>query len=280
MNEEVSVFLVKGNAICHSEGVIVQASCYADAAPALRRSTRHGSVRVLARLTQSGIKHVKRHLVSLLGAGDGDEALIVVVGRLVDLDDAATQLTDLINLLTTFADDSANHVVRNENLLRDGLSRVTGTALHRLLRRSGMTSLRWTGTAVGLRLLRASASISSTRRARAIAHLTTLLRLHGLLSSLVRHTGLASWWASRLVLLAAEVVRVPHLPTSVLRHIRNDLHATRNDASRCTTAGGISRSCSASEAVRQLLHQGAAYVISGNVNGICNTQDDQGTLGG
>ena len=70
------------------------------------------------------------------------------------------------------------------------------------------------------------------------------------------------------------------MTTCGLRDIWHDLHATRNNASRGTTASGISRSCSASEAVRQLLHQGAAHVISGNVNGICDTQDDQRTLGG
>lgn len=85
-------------------------------------STRHGRVGVLTRLTQSRIEHVQRHLVALLGTGDSHEALVVVVLGFVNLDDTSAELADLVDLGAALADDSADHVVRDEDLLSDRLA--------------------------------------------------------------------------------------------------------------------------------------------------------------
>jgi hypothetical protein len=52
-----------------------------------------------------------------------DETLVAIVSGLVDLDDVATELTHLVALRTTLADDRTNHVVgRHGDLLRQGLA--------------------------------------------------------------------------------------------------------------------------------------------------------------
>lgn len=69
-------------------------------------------------LTKPRVEHVKRHPVALLGAGDRDETLIAIVLRLINLNHTVADLSDLIDLLTALADDGANHIVGNEDLLR------------------------------------------------------------------------------------------------------------------------------------------------------------------
>jgi hypothetical protein len=200
--------------------------------------TRHGSVRVLTRLTQSGVQHVERHLVALLRAGDGDQTFVVVVLWLVDLDDAAAQLAYFINLGTTLADDGSHHVVRDEDLLGDGLTRETSAALHRLLW-SGRVRLSWACVAVRLGLLRTGTNVWRTRRASAVAH-GGLRVLSRRLTLLVGHGVLRSRGACRRVCWpAAVLVWVTHLATSVLGNVRDDLHATGNDALRTSVTDGI-----------------------------------------
>ena len=72
----------------------------------------------LTDLTKSRVEHVERHPVALLSARNRDETLVVVILRLVDLDDAAADLADLIDLLATLADNSPHHIIRDEDLLR------------------------------------------------------------------------------------------------------------------------------------------------------------------
>jgi hypothetical protein len=241
--------------------------------------TRHGSVRVLTRLTQSGVKHVERHLVALLRAGDGDQALIVVVLRLVDLDDAAAQLAYFVNLSTTLADDGSHHVVRDEDLLGDRLAREGSTALHRLLW-SGRVRLSWTCVAVRLGLLRTSTNVWCARRAGTVAH-RGLGVLSRRLALLVGHGVLRSRGARRRVCWPAAVLfGVAHLAASMLGSVRDDLHTTGNDALRTSVTDSISRSGRASEAFGQLLDESAANIISGNVNSVSNTEDHKRTLCG
>jgi len=68
-------------------------------------------------LTKSGVQHVQRHAIALLGARDGHEPLVAIVLRLVDLDHTAADLPDLVDLLAALADDGTDHVVRDEDLL-------------------------------------------------------------------------------------------------------------------------------------------------------------------
>jgi hypothetical protein len=154
-------------------------------------------------------------LVALLRTSDSHQTLVVVVLRFVDLDDAATELAYFIDLGTTFSDDRSHHIVGNEDLLGDGLSRERGTSLHRLLRRSRA----WLGrtcVTIGLRLLRTGTNVGRTRRASTIAHLS-LRVLHRRLSLLVGHGVLWRGGTARLTSLSTAVlIRVAHLATSVL----------------------------------------------------------------
>lgn len=70
------------------------------------------------KLTKSRIQHVQRHLVTLLGSRDRNQALIAAFLRLVDLDHATTQVPNLIDLRTALPDNSTNHIVGDVNLLR------------------------------------------------------------------------------------------------------------------------------------------------------------------
>ena len=74
------------------------------------------------KLTKSGIQHVERHLVGLLCSCDSNQTLIAVVLRLVDFDHATTKLPDLVDLRSALANDSTDHVVWNEDLLRKRLT--------------------------------------------------------------------------------------------------------------------------------------------------------------
>jgi hypothetical protein len=200
--------------------------------------TRHGSVRILTRLTQSGVQHVERHLVALLRAGDGNQALVVVVLRLVDLDDAAAQLAYLVDLGTTLADDGSHHVVRDEDLLGDGLAWEGSTTLHRLLW-SGRVRLSWACVAVRLGLLRTGTNVWGTWRASTVAH-RGLRVLRRRLALLVGHGVLGSRGARRRVCWpAAVLVWVAHLAASMLGNVRDDLHATGNDALRTSVTDSV-----------------------------------------
>lgn len=68
-------------------------------------------------LTQSGVKHVEGHLIALGSTRDGHQPLVAVVLWLVDLDHTPAQLSDLVDLGSSFANDCPYHVVRNEDLL-------------------------------------------------------------------------------------------------------------------------------------------------------------------
>lgn len=70
-----------------------------------------------SKLTKSRIEHVEGHSVAFLGASDSDKTLVAVILWLIDLNYGARNLTDLIDLLATFSDDSSNHVIRNVDLL-------------------------------------------------------------------------------------------------------------------------------------------------------------------
>lgn len=73
-------------------------------------------------LTESLIQHVQCHLIAFLRASNSDQTLVAVILWFVNLDDAATKLTNLIDFRSAFTNDSANHVVWNINLLRQWLA--------------------------------------------------------------------------------------------------------------------------------------------------------------
>lgn len=77
------------------------------------------------------------------------------------------------------------------------------------------------------------------------------------------------------VVMAFETARMTVLASGGLRDVRYNLHATRDDTSWPAAAGRIRRCRGASKALRELLDQSLSHVISGDVNCVGDTQDDQ-----
>lgn len=225
-------------------------------------------------LTEPRIEHVQRHLIAFLGASDGDQSFVAVVLRLIDFDHTAAQVANLIDLGPSLANDCTHHVVGNINLLRDGLSRHRLRRLARLpVRaglRSGLASIRswlWHWTTI-------------TRRPRGGCICLCVRRVD--LLSRTRGRGTHKWLRRhslrRCCVVSLVGIWMAKLPSCGLWHIRNDLHAPRDNPGRPSTPGGISRSARSSKSLSQLLNQGHSYVVGGDMDCICNAEYHQGAL--
>ena len=69
-------------------------------------------------LTKPRVEHVQRHLVTFRGSSNSHEPLVAIILRLVNLNHAAAELPDFIDLGSTFPDNRPHHVIRDEYLLR------------------------------------------------------------------------------------------------------------------------------------------------------------------
>jgi hypothetical protein len=198
-------------------------------------------------LTETRIEHEEGHLVALLSSSNGDETLVAVVLGFVDLNDTSTELAYLVDLRTALSDDSADHVVGDEDLLSQ---RLAGHhALHGLLRgacvsgrccsRSGLSRV---GRSVRSWSMRTCADVWLSGRCSGVVH--GCLRVHGCGCAAVRvlllHTIASRGRAALSRRLATEVVWGTPLSTSRLRNIRNDLHTSRYDTSRSAATSSIS----------------------------------------
>ncbi len=231
---------------------------------------------LMLQLTKPGIEHVERHLVTFLSTRDGHETLVAVVLRFVDLDDTATQCTDLINLRTALANDRANHIVRNEYLLGHGLPGYH--SLHRLCGRTRVAGrLRGVMSTVWLRLMRAGAGVALPGRARSIVQ----RRLRMLLRSLtvqVRHAVRVRRSTVSLIGVLPVIVWMTPLTTSSLRNIWHHLHSSRDGASGPTGPRCVRRGGWATESLGELLYEGTAHIIGGDVDCVGHSQYHQGAL--
>jgi hypothetical protein len=81
-------------------------------------------------------------------------------------------------------------------------------------------------------------------------------------------------------MVAFEGIGVTVLASSGLRNVWHNLHTTRNSTGRTTAASGICRSRGTTVTFRQLLDQGNGDIVSSNVDGICDTEDDKGPFSG
>lgn len=70
-------------------------------------------------------------------------------------------------------------------------------------------------------------------------------------------------------------VWVSRLASSVLRNIGNDLHAAHNRTMWTTLPLTVIRSCWSSKSICQLLNEGAANVVGGDVDGIGDTENNE-----
>lgn len=235
-------------------------------------------------LTKSGIEHVERHPVAFLRACDGDEALVTIILRLVNLDHAATDLSDLVDLLTTLANDGTDHVVGDVNLLSQG-GAWHPSSRHWL----GVGSAMWLRTRMRTLLVRWH---MGRRRSIGSSSLSTIVNGHGrvwlrgvgmgaVLRGAVwlrRHRVSSRIWTTPSV--SAIILPVTVVAASGLRQVRDYLHASRDHSCRATASSGIRRCRRSSESLVQLLKERAADVIRGYVHGICDAHNDQRALRG
>ena len=223
-------------------------------------------------LTKSRIEHVQSHLVTLLGSRDCNQTLVTVILRLIDFDNTSAQLPYLVDLRAPLANNSSNHIIRNENLLGERLSR--DHTLDRLLRWSGMTLL---SSTMLLRLMRASTCIIRCLWSTAIMYWLLLLLLWRLTMQ-VRYTVRIGRRLVSLVCVTAVVVWMTVLSASRLRNIWNNLHASGHNTSRSAAPSGICRSSRSAKSLRQLLDKGLAYVISGYMDSVSNAKNNERPL--
>ena len=219
-------------------------------------------------LTESRIEHVKRHLVAFRSSSDSHESLVAVVLRLVDLDHAAAELSYLIDLGSTFPNDCSNHIVRNEDLLRQGLTRYH--SLHWLSWWSSMAVSRLV-TAMWDRLMRPSSRITMLRRAAVMCWRLWRLLLLRRLPVKVGDTVRIGWCTLWLVVVALVIIRMAVVPPCRLRNVRDNLHPSRDNACWSTATGSICRCCWSAEALCQLFYQCLAYVIGSDVDSVGNS---------
>jgi len=236
--------------------------------------------------TESGIEHVERHLVSLLRAGNGDKPLVGVVLGFVDLDRTTTELADLIDLGSTFTNDGTNHVVRDEDLLKN----LAGHALDRLRRTTLLRNLRTNSDMRGIEprthcllglVSRGEGLATASRRAGPILHSLLGVWLLGELRIRVVHIGHSiriGRTADSLVSVLAVLLGMRPMSTNGLRLIWLDYHAAWDKVRLITTTRSVVRRSWPTVFLSQLFDQGLGNIIDSNVDRVCNTHDDQGAL--
>lgn len=225
--------------------------------------------------TKSGVEHVESHLVALLGSSDGDQTLVAVILRFVDLDHTSTQVPDLVDLGTTLTNDGTDHVIGDVDLLGQWLAGDNPS--HRCSGRSAMRLSRLRST-VRRGLMRTSTGVRCAGRSIVKGRLCD--RGWGGLAVEVRDTistGRCPVWLS---VVSLERVWMTVLSTSRLRNIGHHLHTARNDTSRTTASGGVGRSSWSSKPLSELLDQGHSHIVGGNMHSISNTKNDKRTLSG
>ena len=115
-----------------------------------------------------------------------------------------------------------------------------------------------------------------------IALLRRTAIVYGRLRLLLGRLTMKIWHAIRvcrrtlwLVVVSPIIIRMAILTSGWLRHVGNNLHTARNNTSRPSTSSSIRRSCWATKALGQLLHQRLSNVVGSDVHSICDTEDDQ-----
>lgn len=221
--------------------------------------------------TESGIQHVQSHLVTFLRSSDCNQAFVAIVLRFVDLDDAARELADLVDLGSSLSDDRADHVVGDEDLLGERLAGKHGHWIR------GRASLGGRST-VGLAgLMRSSARISSGVLGVRVVD-WGLRGRRGRLPVEIGDTVGVGGRALRRVRVALIGFRVAVISVKGLRLVRNDLHSTGNGSSGSTGSRGVGRRGGSSVSVGELLHERAGDVVGSDMDGISDAGHNQGAL--
>ena len=227
---------------------------------------------VVLKLTQTLVQEVERHAVALLCTGDGDETLVAVVLRFINLDHTARDLPDLVDLLSTLADDSANHVVGDVDLLGKGSS------YGRAMRASGMGSRAASMADMG-RNVRGGGTVA-TGGVGTVMHRDGGVGLGRVRGTIWRRVLVGRHAATAVVgpgigAVALVKVAVAKAAASGLGNVGDNLKSTGNRGSGASATGGISRGGGTTETLVQLLEKSATNVVSSNVDGIGNAHDNQ-----
>ena len=196
--------------------------------------------------TESRIKHVEGHLVALLGSSDCYKALVAIILWFINLNNTSTELPNLVDLGSSLANDCSNHVVGNEDLLRQWLTRYH--TLHRLSWWPSMALSRLMACVLH-RLMRTSCSVTRLLRRTTVMHRSLRLLLRWL-SVEVRDTVRISRCTISLVIMSLEVIGMTIVTAGRLWYIWHDLHAARNNTRRSAATCGIGRCCRTSKALR------------------------------
>ncbi len=96
----------------------------------------------------------------------------------------------------------------------------------------------------------------------------------------IRHAVWIRWSALGLIVMTFVIVWMAILSTSWLRNVWHHLHTTWYHSSRAATSCSIRRSRRPAETFRELFDKRAGNVISRDVDGVRNTEDNQRTFGG
>ena len=192
--------------------------------------------------------------------------------RFVDLDDTTTELAYLVDLLSTFADNGADHVVGDIDLLRDRSSWHSSAAVHGLLSLRPTVGLGSSCVRRDMRLHMGCRS-SISRALRAIVHgHGGVRRLSTCVRWVWRRVGrwghMRSSFGMTAVVLASSV-----LARCGLRAVRHYLHASRDRTGRGATSSGVCRCGGSAESFVELFEKRAADVIRCNVHGVSNSHD-------
>jgi hypothetical protein len=218
-------------------------------------------------------------LITLRGTSDSDETFVAALLGFVDLDDAATQVTYFVNLSTTLSDDGTDHVVGNINLLSQWLARHG--AAYRSRGSWGTTSrgglLR--SANIGSGLMGSCATVGSLGCGGEV-HGSLGNRSRSRLAVKVGNTVRTATGAVGVGVVTLESIGMAVLTAGRLGNVRDDLHAARDSTCRTAAASSVGRGRGTAVTLGQLLNQGGSNVIGGNVNGICDTKDDEGALCG
>ena len=197
--------------------------------------------------------------------------------RFVDLDHTAANLAYLIDLLAALANNGADHIIGNVDLLCE---RCTGhgSAGNWLPMRSGMRlrpsvapMLLRGHVRTGAAVTSGSSGMATVGNSRSWAGVSLVrMAILGCVLLVGRHVVGAGIGTATVVVVAASKV-----PSSRLRCVGDNLQAAWHSASGSTAAGGIGRRSRSAETIVELLKQSAAYIVGGDVNGIGDAHNNE-----
>jgi hypothetical protein len=241
----------------------------------VHRKSSTAAALVVGKLTKTGVEHVECHPVAFLRACNSNKPLVAIVLWLVNLDHAAADLPNLVDLLATLADDRADHVVRDVDLLSERCTRHS--TMSRLALRSRMPLLAHVAC-----LLRRHMGLGPVATGHRLGTVMDWHRWSGMLWLMRCPVWLGIWlrchvWGS-LILSALVVLAISIVASSGLWHVWHNLHAARYNPCRTAAAGCVRRGSRAAESLVELLQEGATHIVSSDMNGIGYAHHDQGTL--